>query len=72
MADGTTAVSLRAVAEEAPRLGVDWFIGDDIGYAIGAEVPGFPGGLSGTGRAVGWELTLTEPQMVEPLLLGGV
>lgn len=35
-------------------------------------VPAFPGGLTGTARAIGWELDLTEPQTVTPILeLGG-
>lgn len=35
-------------------------------------VPAFPGGLEGVARAIGWELSLAEPQMVTPILeLGG-
>jgi hypothetical protein len=51
------------------RLGVDWNLGDDIGYAVrspyvdeeGNEVTikAFPGGLSGVGRCIGYELTDT-------------
>lgn len=48
MADGARALSLSAVISEAPRLGRDWWIGDDIGYRVGdvwTERLGlFPGG----------------------------
>lgn len=33
--DGTTTLELSAIADKAPKLDVDWFIGDDIGYNIG-------------------------------------
>lgn len=33
-------------------------------------VPAFPGGLEGTARAVGWELSLAEPMVVTPILAG--
>ncbi|GAA2183368.1 hypothetical protein GCM10009785_26660 [Brooklawnia cerclae] len=32
--DGATTWSLSAAVESAPRLGVDWSVGDDIGYSI--------------------------------------
>lgn len=57
MKDGSLALTLTANREEAPKLGRDWFIGDDIGFSI--EAPEFPGGLAGTARCVGWELTDT-------------
>jgi len=63
MKDGSLALTLTANREEAPRLGRDWFIGDDIGFSI--EAPEFPGGLVGTARCVGWELTDTT---VTPLI----
>jgi len=103
MAEGARALTLSAVVEDAPRLGVDWFIGDDLGYSLGGtiytttqefvtdgffdefedpflsvgtvdvttaseSVPAFPGGFSGVARAIGWEWTLTEPQMIAPIL----
>lgn len=104
MADGAKALSLTAAVESAPRLGVDWSIGDDVGYSIGGliddprtviatdvyvdtytdvygatarvrvnpngidSVPAFPGGLVGTARCLGWEMTLTEPLLVTPIL----
>jgi hypothetical protein len=63
MKDGSLALTLTANREEAPKLGRDWRIGDDIGFSI--EAPEFPGGLTGTARCVGWELTDTT---VTPLL----
>lgn len=63
MKDGVLALTLTADREEAPRLGRDWGIGDDIGFHI--EAPEFPGGLTGTARCVGWELTDTT---VTPLI----
>lgn len=63
MKDGSLALTLTANREEAPKLGRDWFIGDDIGFSI--EAPEFPGGLVGTARCVGWELTDTT---VTPLI----
>jgi hypothetical protein len=63
MKDGSLALTITANREEAPRLGRDWNIGDDIGFSI--EAPEFPGGLVGTARCVGWELTDTT---VTPLI----
>jgi len=57
MKDGSLALTLTANREEAPKLGRDWFIGDDIGFDI--QAPEFPGGLTGVARCVGWELTDT-------------
>lgn len=57
MQDGTVALTLTANREEAPKLGVDWQLGDDVGFDITS--PEFPDGISGTARAVGWELTDT-------------
>lgn len=57
MKDGTVALALTANRAEAPKLGHDWFLGDDIGFDITA--PEFPDGLHGTARCVGWELTDT-------------
>ena len=75
MQNGSRTLTLVAAVEEAPRLGTNWFIGDDIGYVVGGydstgadTVPAFPGGIAGTARAVGWELTLNGVQTVTPLL----
>lgn len=71
LAQGARSLSLTAVQSEAPRLGVDWWIGDDVGYGVTA--PAFPGGLSGTARALGWEMVFPRagqsgPVMVTPVL----
>ena len=55
MKDGTVALSITADRREAQRLGVDWGIGDDIGFNLTA--PAWPNGISGVARCVGWELT---------------
>jgi len=57
MKDGSLGLAITANRAEAPKLGRDWFIGDDIGFSI--EAPEFPGGLVGTARCIGWELTET-------------
>lgn len=63
---GTRSLALSANVDAAPRLGVDWRIGDTVGYVLNG--PAFPGGWSGTARAIGWDLTLTEPLTVSPVL----
>ena len=63
LADGTNTVVLRAAASAYPRLGVDWNIGDDIGWEF--EGIAFPGGLSGVSRAVGYE---TDENYTSPVL----
>jgi hypothetical protein len=35
LAPGGSALAMSAVVEKAPALGVDWMLGDDIGYIIG-------------------------------------
>ncbi|MDQ0894418.1 hypothetical protein [Agromyces ramosus] len=67
--DGTVTLELSAIADKAPQLDVDWFIGDDIGYQITA--PAFPNGISGTARAVGWELKPQGTAIITPILAGG-
>lgn len=60
---GATVITLSASVRDAPVLGRDWYLGDDIGYQIGAAgtstVPAFPEGLAGMGRCIGWERTDT-------------
>lgn len=57
MKDGSLALTITANRKEAPKLGVEWGLGDDVGFDITA--PEFPGGLTGTARAVGTEITDT-------------
>lgn len=77
VADGTRTLALKSAVEDAPRLGVDWSEGDDIGYVVGGfdrhgvdTVPAFPGGITGTVRAVGWVLDLNGLEQVTPVLEG--
>ncbi|MDN4646459.1 hypothetical protein [Arthrobacter sp. PsM3] len=57
MKDGTVALAITANRQDAPQLGRDWFLGDDVGFDLTA--PAWPDGLTGTARAVGWEMTDT-------------
>ena len=80
LAPGGSAMALSAAVEKAPVLGVDWVLGDDVGYVIGGlevapaapysreAVPAFPGGITGTLRCIGWELTLADMQTITPVL----
>ncbi|MDP9185216.1 MAG: hypothetical protein M3O29_06070 [Actinomycetota bacterium] len=71
MKDGSVALALTANRQEASPLGKDWNLGDDVGFDITA--PEFPGGITGTARCVGWEMTDTT---ITPLLdvtkIGGI
>jgi hypothetical protein len=73
--NGTTSISLSADADSAPKVGTDWFIGDDIGANIGGLdqngddiVPSVPGGLEVTARAIGWQLTVSDLPIITPIL----
>ncbi|MGV8912247.1 MAG: hypothetical protein ACOH14_06465 [Rhodoglobus sp.] len=71
LVDGTSSVSLSAVVGKGtPRLGVDWRIGDDVGFHIDSSVPAFPLGKAGVARAIGWELDLGATQSMTPILAG--
>lgn len=52
--NGSNAITLTANRLTAPRLGTDWFLGDDVAYDV--DHPAWPDGLAGTGRAIGWEM----------------
>lgn len=67
---GTNAIELTAVIAEAPKLGVDWFIGDDIGFNLVA--PALPNGLVGTARAIGWQIDISTTPVITPILTGNV
>lgn len=78
MQNGSRSLTMTAAVESAPRLGRDWFLGDDIGYVVGGldqfgadTVPAFPGGISGVARVLGWDTTISGVQTVTPIL-GGV
>jgi len=77
LSGGTTTVALSAILKHAPKLGIDWFMGDDIGFQIGGldgtgrdTVPAFPGGLTGVARAIGYQLTLDNTPTITPVLAG--
>jgi len=77
MLGGSDSLAMSVIAEDAPQLGVDWILGDDIGFQLGGidasgedTVPAFPGGLAGVARAVGWELELSETPIITPIIAG--
>ena len=63
--DGARVLSIEARHNAYPRMGVDWQLGDDIGWELYGHR--HPNGLVGQGRAVGWELD-TARGVVTPLL----
>lgn len=63
MKDGGIGLEITANREEAPRLGKDWSIGDDIGFDLTA--PAWPDGLTGVGRVVGWRM---DADTIQPLI----
>lgn len=77
LSSGSSVLSISAIVGRAPSLGIDWSIGDDIGYVVGGAdrhdiqtVPAFPNGLAGVARAIGWELKLAGVPVVTPVLQG--
>ena len=77
MLNGSTALAITADGESSPILGLDWGIGDDVGFVLGGlddngddTVPGFPGGLQGTGRAIGWQITPSNTWTIAPIVSG--
>lgn len=67
---GTSSLTLTASLDDAPQLGTDWNLGDDIQYAVDGTVPGFaPDGITGTARAAGWERTLSGTRTISPVLV---
>lgn len=78
--NGSKALVISAVASDpaCPKLGTEWFLGDDIGFNIGGldkngndRVPAFRGGFVGTARAIGYQLTLSNTPILTPILAGG-
>lgn len=74
--DGMKELTLEAELTTAPRVGVDWRLGDDVGVSL--TCPRFPARLDADGsvvpgyqanvRAIGWELDL-DAHRVRPRLL---
>lgn len=54
MDDGANIVTITARADVYPVLGIDWALGDDIGYELVGHR--HPNGLTGVARAIGWNL----------------
>jgi hypothetical protein len=76
MRDGSQAIALDLNLGAAPRLGIDWGIGDTVGIDLGGiaadgreQLPSFPGGLEGNARVAGWLRELTEPQTLTPFVV---
>jgi hypothetical protein len=73
---GSVSLEMSAVAANAPKLGIDWGLGDDVGFVIGGldpqgreTVPSVRGGIQGTARVAGWELTLGDTPIITPILV---
>lgn len=62
--DGMASLSLTANRKEAPQLGVEWRLGDDV--YVDLQSPAWPNGLSGVARVIGWDLT---EDTVTPIVL---
>ncbi len=67
LANGTATVALTASTLAAPKLGLDWELGDDIGYTLTG--PTFPAPVTGVAQCIGLEVTDTT---VKPFLYTGV
>ncbi|ARC55972.1 hypothetical protein AS850_02650 [Frondihabitans sp. 762G35] len=71
----TKTVAIEAIAEDAPRLGIDWFIGDDIGYYVSPdyenpdsnERTAFPRGADGIRRVIGWQIKFDDVEKIIPV-----
>lgn len=55
MKDGAQTISFVLSRAAAPRVGIEWDLGDDIGYAITGPLLREP--LTGVGQCIGYELT---------------
>jgi len=76
MKSGSEAIALTLDLESAPRLGIDWNIGDTVGVVIGGigaddreKVPSVPGGIDGHARIAGWVRDMAEPQTIIPTVI---
>jgi hypothetical protein len=69
MRDGARALTITSPLRNYPRLGVDWSVGDDVGYDLHGHR--HPDGLVGVARAVGWQLDPRAGTVSPVLLLPG-
>lgn len=67
MGTGSRAWALEAVASRAPRLGVDWVLGDSIGVQVTAS-PRHPAGIQTIARAYAWSLDVGSDRLTPTLL----
>lgn len=67
MAGGSRAWTLTATASQAPRLGLDWGLGDSLQINITSS-PRHPNGITTVARAYGWSLD-PGTDTVTPILL---
>lgn len=71
MESGSSTWSLTAAVVEAPQLGVDWTLGDNIRLVVApGESPGHPDGVDITERCWSWSWD-TAAQTVAPILVEG-
>ena len=71
MKNGGIGLEMTANRDEAPKLGRDWFIGDDIGFDLTS--PAWPNGIDGIGRAVGWRMNANTIQpLIDVTSIGGI
>jgi hypothetical protein len=67
MGAGSRAWALEAVASRAPRLGVDWALGDSIGVQVTGS-PRHPDGIETIARAYAWSLDVGSDRVTPTLL----
>ncbi|MFD5678615.1 hypothetical protein ACFWID_41810, partial [Streptomyces sp. NPDC127040] len=67
MGTGSRAWALEAVASRAPRLGVDWTLGDSIGVHVTSS-PRHPDGIQTIARAYAWSLDPGADRVIPTLL----
>lgn len=65
---GTTTVSFSAALLDAPRLGVDWHLGDVVEYDISEDSGQFPDFSTGTVRIIGYDIDFQGAWVLTPVL----
>lgn len=63
---GTRVVSFTAARSAAPQVGVDWDLGDDIGYSVNG--PTLQAGITGVGQVIGYDVG---PDTLTPYIAQG-
>lgn len=75
--DGMKELTLVANLDTAPRFGVDWFLGDDVGVSLtnwrfparinadGERLPGYQGNVRCTGLKINFKARTLEPRLLE-------